>query len=438
MKKISNFYIVFIAVAIFYFSGCIKSSVIGGDILKDDEINVEYIDTNSVIVYSEKNDSAKVFPIFLKTYLLGTIENDVFGKETASLFCDFRTLGAIPGGNFNIDSVVLTLIIDTLGYGDKNSLHDIKIYKLEENIDVSKTYYSNSQIPNIQSEIGRKEVTGIIDSISVIEPESDTVYYFEQVRIHLDKEEFLDLMNDTFALKSDTLFKDIFKGLYIESNVTGNNSILNVQYIDSGNKNKTRIEVYYTENSELKKLRFNIDNAVSHLEHDYQSSEVINYLGDKSKGDSLLFIQGMEGVKLNIDIPDLTNFKDKNINKAELVFYTLEKNYFDPLPRKFITEFEDFDGEKKYIKDYEEAEGYNNSEFYGGTPEKVEVDGKILYKYTINLTLQLRYLLKQGEYQSKLSIRPLTRILDPGFAKLYGTKNVEFRPRLSVVYSNVN
>jgi len=438
MKRFSVFYIAFTLFAAFYISGCIESTSIGGDILRDDEINVEFIDTTTLIMKSVKNDSIRVFPSTLNIFLLGTLQNDEFGKESASLYCNFKTNGLIPEDNFEIDSVVLSLIVDTLVYGNKAAFHEIKVYELEENIETDDNlFYSNSEFQHTPSLLGSKVISSIADSVTVIEPEGDTIKYFEQIRINLDKTLGERIFSDTNTLKNDTLFKELFKGLYIESVVNGENSILNLKAIDSKNQNITKIEVYYTAGSKLKSLKYFIDKSVSHFEHNYQSSEVIEYFNDTIKADSFLYIQGMEGVKLNVDIPDFEYLKNKNINKAELVFYVVENDNLGKLPSKIITTYEDFEGNIVAIDDYKES-GLSGGSFYGGTVEEIEIDGVNVKRYIINLTLHIRHLLNTENYRTNISIEPFNRKIDPGFVKFYGVKNDKYKPKLNILFSNIN
>jgi len=440
MKKIIGFTIV-IMVILFNGTGCIKSTTFGGDILKDDEINIDFVDTFSMVGQSLKNDSVLVYPLIgNNSYMFGSLKNSVIGEATSNIFCDFKATGSKPDTlGIEIDSIVLTMIIDTSAiYGDKGVVHNIRVYELTDYVSLEETdsFYSDRVIDYDLFLLGETSITSRIDSVTVIEPKKDTARYGEQVRIHLDNIWGNKFLLDSNTVRNDTLFKEMFKGLYIESNTNGS-SILNLNKIDSGNKHFTKIEVYYTVDGELKKMSFYMDNAFNQFDHDYQTSEVFDYLNISSKGDSFLFIQGMEGIKMEIDISDFSDLKEKNINKAELVFNCVRnEGIAEDLHSRLITRYIDESGNEEYIEDYTLSKIASDSKIYNGYKTEVEENGIKSNKYVINVTLHIKELMDKGIYNTKLFIEPFNRMIEPGFAKIYGVKNENYRPKLRITYSN--
>ncbi|HEB61599.1 MAG TPA: DUF4270 family protein, partial [Bacteroidetes bacterium] len=188
--KIAQYFIIFIALTIILMTGCIKSSVIGDDILKNDEIGVEFVDTLPLFAKTVHNDSLRVYPTSARSFLLGQLENPYIGKAKADLFLDFQTLGEVPDSNdFIFDSIVLTVIVDTsMFYGDDYEKHHLEVFELNENIRKTEadTFYANQTFEYKPSKIGEIDFVPLaIDSIDVIEPGNDTIRYGEQLRIKL-------------------------------------------------------------------------------------------------------------------------------------------------------------------------------------------------------------------------------------------------------------
>jgi len=441
--KIFQYFIIVIALTGIMISGCIKSSVIGDDILKNDEIGVKFTDTLPLIAKTVINDSLRVYPTSTSSFLLGQLDNPYTGKAKADLFVDFRSLGNVPdSSDFVFDSIVLTVIVDTsLFYGDDYEKHHLEVFELNENINKTDadTFYANNTFEYKQSKIGEIDFVPLgIDSLDVIEPGNDTVRYGEQLRIKLDNELGQRFLSNFDVLKDDTLFKNMFKGIYLKTTVE-KNSMIGMSILDTKGRNASRVEVYYTIDSTLHKNIFPVHHIISHFEHNYQGAEVESFFDSTEKGDSFLYIQGMVGTKLEIKIPDLSLLKGKNLNKAALVFFTVENpDVIQDPPSRLSAYSEDSLGNLKIVKDWEFSVLNNDPEFYYGYGNETEKDGIKTLKYNINLTLFIRDLLKQDIYNAKLIIVPENRIGNPGFAKFYGVKNSVLRSKLNIVYSNIN
>ncbi len=441
--KIAQYFIVFIALIIILAAGCIKSTVIGDDILKNDEIDVEYIDTLPLIAKTLPNDSLRVYPVSEKAFLLGQLKNPYIGKAKADLFLDFYTLGNVPdSNNFVFDSIILTVAIDTnFFYGNRFEKHHLDIYELDENIkkpDLD-TIYADRTFAYKSPKIGEIDFEPLrIDSVSVIEPGNDTVKYTGQLRIRLDDQLGQRFLSDLDLLKDDTLFKGMFKGIYLKSTLD-NNSMTAVSYLDSRGQIATKIEVFYTTDSTLHKSIFPLHHAVSHFEHNYEGSEMESAFDNAEKGDSFLYIQGMIGSKLEIEIPDLSSLKGKNINKAALVLYTVEdQNVIDDFPSRLTTYVVDSLGNMDYVKDLEFSIFNDDPNVYFGFGTETEENGIKTTQYNINLTLFIKELLKENTFNTKLIVVPDDRIQNPGFAKFYGVKNSVLRSKLKIIYSKTN
>lgn len=429
------------------FASCIDSSIIGDEIIQNDEIKVDFTDNVNIKAKTLKNDSFAVFPNTRNTFILGEIRNETFGYSSASLAMDFTTISALPSGatvaDIAIDSLVLSVFVDTsYFYGDTNAVHHIRIYELNENIQLktteNKTYYSNKNWSH-NSEILSESlvVPSLIDTAIVIEPTNDTVKYNKLLRIKLPISLGKKIVQDTSALDDVALFKTNFKGLFIESSVSPN-SLIGISKANSTGSLSSSLELYYTYNSKVFSMSFPVSNITPTFKNNYINSEVNNSFDDYAAGAEFLYLQGFTGTKMNIEISGLDTLADKNINKAELWLYTSDYKDVDDLPFRLIAFIENPDSTLTELLDYSYSDTNSKPYFYNGYSEDFDENGIKGRVFKINISAQLKKLLKSKTYSAKIVILPSDRIGNPGFAKFYGTANSKLKTKLKIVFSDNN
>jgi hypothetical protein len=428
-------------------TGCIKSSIIGDDILEGDEIFVDFSDVVRITATSIKNDSFEVFPNSRNSYILGKFENNTIGSASASLAMDFEIKSDIPDtvdlNNLVIDSLMLSINIDSsYHYGDTLTTHSIQVFELNENIQIESEdtvkFYSDYKFNYKQSIIGQASIIpALIDTISVIEPGKDTVKYSQLVRIKLDNSLANRIMSDTSVLGNTKLFKNVFKGIFLKSD-PGTSSMLGIGRTNATGTISSKIELYYSVKGKLAKLTFPVKYIVPNFNHDYSGSEMKNFFGSSALADSLMFIQGMTGSKLRIEISGLDTLASKNINKAELVLYTADYDKKNEIPYRLIAFIEDESGTLTQLEDYVYSENYGEPLYYNGYAydyDEKNIQGK---KYRIGLTSHIKKLMKNNKYSTRLIILPTDRVGNPGFTKFYGPGNSQLRTKLNIVFSDKN
>lgn len=428
-------------------TGCIKSSIIGDDILEGDEIFVDFSDVVRITATSIKNDSFEVFPNSRNSYILGKFENTTIGSASASLAMDFEIKSDIPDTidlqNLVIDSLVLSINIDSsYHYGDTLTTHTIKVFELNENIQIESgdtvKFYSDYKFNYKQNVIGQTSlIPALIDTIRIIEPGKDTVKYSQLVRIKLDNSLANRIMSDTSVLGDTKLFKNIFKGIFIKSD-PGTSSMLGIGRTNATGTVSSKIELYYNVKGKNAKLVFPVKYIVPNFNHDYSGSEMKNFFGSSALADSLMFIQGMTGSKLRIEITGLDTLASKNINKAELVLYTADYNNKNEIPFRLIAFIEDESGTLTNLEDYVYSENYGEPLYYNGYSYNYDEKGIIGKKYRIGLTSHIKKLMKNKTYTTKLILLPADRVGNPGFSKFYGPGNSQLRTKLNIVFSDKN
>jgi hypothetical protein len=128
-------------------AACSKSTIVGSEILSDDFVDVAFTDTTTIKLLNIKADSTRVYPPGNSIFLLGDIEDPVFGKTSTEVYTQIRKLFDIPDmENAVLDSVVLSVSVNSSGFwGDSLAIQEIEVYELGESIVDYDSIYSNQQ-----------------------------------------------------------------------------------------------------------------------------------------------------------------------------------------------------------------------------------------------------------------------------------------------------
>ncbi len=375
----------FITAGIFI-SSCKEPDTIGLEVQPpDDQLNLEHTDTLSLVTYTVLDDSIRSDETVLA--LAGQYSDPVFGIHSSSFYTQLRlsSNNADFGANPVADSIVLTLVYKAV-YGDTNTQQTIKVYELNQNIYRDSSYYSNNSFLT-GSLLGTKTfVPKPLDSVKV-----DSVKKAPHLRVKLSPQlaqRFIDVSGSS-SLSDNATFLQFFKGLYITMTPSGNpGAILSFDLLNS----LSQVTMYYKNNaSDSLKYNFVINEncaRINHFNH-HRYFNASSYLksqikGDTIKGDSVLFIQSMAGLKVKIKYPYLKNLIANGkiaINKAELIIKLdnddLSETDYAPPPQLVL--LEEQSGKIRFIIDQ-----YEGISYYGGlyTASKKE------YRFNIARHLQ--------------------------------------------------
>lgn len=353
-----------------FFAACEKPSEVGLEIQPPgDKLDVVYCDTISLVTYTVLEDSIRTDET--SSNLLGCYNDPVFGKNTAGFYTQIMLSSNAPtfGSSPVVDSLILSLRYKGY-YGDTLTPQSVKVFEISDDIYKDSSYYSNREI-NITGELlGSKTFYPLpTDSVYV---GGDTLP--AQLRIHLNSTWLQDIWNTSGSpqLANNAGFLEYFKGLYVTGMpINGTGCIMSfdllsylsnvILYYHNSDNDSLEYVFVIDENS----ARFNHFNHSKYLYADpYLRSEIY---GDTAKGDSILYIQGMAGLKIRIQYPylkDLVKNGRVAINKADLIIpvddndATLED--FAP-PEKLVL-IEEKDGNIRFLLDQ-----YEGSAYYGGT-----------------------------------------------------------------------
>lgn len=418
------------------FFSCNKPTLVGKDLLpSEDEINTPSTDTLTLITTTVREDSVRTDNF--STYILGTLNEPVFGKTYAHIFTQIL-LPTEGGINLNLPDSSTNLFLDsavlTLGYkgfyGDTNSTQSVVVYELAESMDAAAEYYSTKKF-SLGNELGRKEnfLSDITDSVQV-----NGVNYAPHLRIKLSditRADSLLHQSGTTNFQSSTNFLTYFKGICIASDP--NSAGKGLMSFDLNSPVSKLTLYYHTDNSDSLTFSFLlVTNAASsnYFYHNYSSSTVEPFLNNPNvNGDSMVFIQPMAGLKTKIKIPYLQNLGNILINKAELIITEPTPNAAFTSPLQILCARTD-DSSKNLV---------TADQFYGAV-ESGYFDGKKITKadgtneYRFNLALHFQTIvnnptLNYGLFLIASSQQSADRLM------MAGNTHSQYKMELNLVYT---
>lgn len=429
---------------------CTDPTEIGADLLEGDEAVVGFTDTLSVTAQTIGIDTILTYfpvsdPAQASTgYLVGDMQDPIFGPTKSQIFAQVAPVVNPDFSNTKLDSIVLVLPYDTLGYyGNLKETYGLSVHRLTDYINPDKNYYSNAAFASQASPLGSKEFVPSFDSLTIFNYTSgslkaDTVKVPAQLRISLTRalgEEFLKKDSATFA--RDSVFSQLFKGLHIKP-TTKNQGIMSFNLSNS----RAGIFMYYTKNDTIKtQMQFSFDAFLARttkFEHNYSNAFVKPYINNPTRSDSLVFVQGMAGVITRLEVPYVDKLQGVIVNKAELELRVAtppgdDPSIFTPAPLLLLS-YADANGNLIAINDFVLFTRINRLEFYGGSPQNGNAGEPKFYK--INLTTHFQEMVnkKRG---TALYLTVFDRAQQPERVVLYGAKNPQYGIKLKVAYTKL-
>lgn len=381
-------YLLAILFSVTFFSACEEPSDVGLEVQPGgDKLDVIYCDTISLVTYTVLEDSLRTDETAYN--LLGSYFDPIFGRHTAGFYTQVRLSSNAPSfGNAPVlDSIVLSLAYQSY-YGDTLAPQSVKVYRVNENFYKDSSYYSNQELQITGELLGSKTFYPLpTDSVYV---GTDTLG--AQLRIRINPVIGQDIMNAAGSdlLADNTNFLEYFKGLYVTSMPVGNsgcimsfNLLSNLSALTLYYKNDEDDSLKYTLSINENCARFNHFNHSNYLNaNPFLRSEIY---GDTAKGDSLLYLQGIAGLKIKIKYPYLLDFVKNGriaVNKAELIIPVEDPDLtyedFYPAPEKLIL-IEEKEGSIRFLLDQ-----YEGAAYFGGAYD----DTRMQYKFNIARHLQ--------------------------------------------------
>ena len=446
-------------------TSCTDGSIIGNDLLDDQEIDLVFEENFELNGQTVLGDSLATFisGTTNQTYMLGDIDDPIFGKYTSDIYTAFRFNSVFPNfDNAVLDSIVLDLEYDASGfYGDTLATHTIEVFRVTEEFVNRDSIFSNE---SFETEMMPLANVSLVPSLSATIPSQlrdfdvdSTVQLSPRLRIRLDDAFGMEILADSLSASSDSALVATYNGLYIRSSSNGLGMMgLNFNENPEFNDGIARLHMYYTTTDEegtqsLEEYSYILSSVTSStFTHDYAGSVVENALNDTLAGDEFLYVQNMAGVNSEIFFPDLNvldNFNEDTIiiNAAQLVFTINEDMSINPdiYPNSafFLLSKDNEDGDARILIDditqggIDVATGFDIHD--GVVKDVVDDNGNTIKTVTFVITKYVQNLLKDDISSSKVTISPVGRTESPRRTVFYGINHPDFPAKLRIAYTKI-
>lgn len=436
---------------LFLLMACNDPTVIGAELLEQDEADVRFTDTLTLQTQTITEDSVVTYTVDnqFNSFACGYFQDPVFGTVRSEIYSQFKeaSLDAPAFENPVLDSLVLTLGIDTNKvYGTFNENYRLEIHRITEDLAASgETIYSDRTF------MTETDILGAIDFTpdpSNLQPYA-TVFGLDTIdgsfiSIRLDDQLGEDMLNDDWYEVDE--FVTRLRGLQIRlANSMPTEGLLNFNM----NSTFTRLRLYYRNiTSDLDTIPEVYDFGVSgsttprhaNMTHDFTGAPIEPYFNNLAGGDTLLFIQGMSGPNVAIDVPYLQDLGNIIVNKAELEFYVAElpednPDLYTPSTQLVVTFQEDGQGEEYFLAD----DVVLNPSAFGGILQEEEINGATLQKYTMNVASYLNRRILEGNVGTfRIFLRAFPKQETTNRVTLYGPSHAQYPAKLKLTYTNIS
>jgi hypothetical protein len=331
---------------------------VGGDLIPEsDLLSVNQTDTATLFAQTVREDSLQTSD--LSTVMLGTYEDPIMGRTTASFYTQVQLSTSNPSfpSNAIVDSVVLSLVFSNRLYGKINN-QMLAVHRITQDLNPDSNYYSTRNTEyNFFDEIKPDKQYYNMDPLAIVVVGTDTVK--PQLRLQLRDQVGYDLLQaPASALESNDAFKEFFKGFYVRPNIYfSNGGVFNFDLVDAASK----LTVYYryddggTEETDFYDFTINTETSYyTRLEHNRFGTVLSPLINDGAvNGDQLCYVQAGSGTKVKVEIPyieSLNSLDGRSINLAQLVIPFEDQRTFYPQAGLFLA-YEDEDGELRILPD---------------------------------------------------------------------------------------
>ncbi len=412
------------AVALFIlvlFSRCDKDPALSGDDIGKDLLQrIDSLETKGISLLEGTLNTANRDDV-----LLGISEDSRFGKTKACFYTELMLSknSFTPGNNAVVDSASLQLAIRKVSGNMTQSL-DVYVYRLNEELNISNTYLSNTTLDVILPAIGTKTIQYTTGK--------------NTINIPID----LSVANDMFfqfgtsVMDGTDNFQDFFKGLYVTvADASGGDGFLNFNLLSDS----SCLNLYFhSDNSADSVYTFTIESEANRLNryiYDFAGSELEMNLQSNTSNHENLYVGGPAVSYALVNLPDLSFLADKVINQATLSFYqsdygSSEASVFNAPNFLLLSGATDTDSSSTFLPDYSSS----SPSAYGGLVYLTEVEGQTTNAYTYNIPIFMQQYASGKTLLNKLKLE-VVDIHDGERVKLGGGNHQNFPIRLELLYT---
>lgn len=421
----------------------------GSDLLDEDLVNVQNVDTFKITTTAVPGDSLLVYSIptaassgFLSRYFLGKMNDPIMGLTDVAIQSQLvPAFQSHPGLGITVDSIVLVLPYNTANiYGDKAQRYDLEIRELADSFALDKNYYGNQKLPAITNVLQAKTFAVNFDSVKIKDYSTNTAVETKvppQLRISITDPEFKAklLGIDTSVYKSRIKFLKAFYGLQLKTTNTG--KALAAFDLTSS---RAGLYLYYKTTTGIStEYRYVFGFvAANSISRDRGTSLLGKYLAGEPNQEYIL-LQGQEGANSKFSIPGLKNLKNVIINKAELVLKVAnvpgdEPVFFTPSPR-ILAMYRNDKGRLTVVEDFDNASQASDlNRYYGGN--YVSGVNNEPGTYTINLSAHVQNIIK-GKVPNDIYLKAFPLAESAARTTLYRADHPLYGAKLKLYYTQL-
>lgn len=440
----------------FFVGSCADPTFVGEDLLEDDRIVSTFTDTVTIQSRTVRGDSVLTFapgPIWLSSYLFGDYQDPVFGSTFTEIYArptlelsqfsylrpDFSTA--------SLDSVVLVLPYNEAGfYGNTDQPFSIEVFELLDSMTRDSAYYSVNRLETGML-IGSKTFTPSLDSVTFIDYRTtspDTVS-LAQLRVQLESTFGQRLIQaDTSDYGTNGDFQRFFRGLAVRP-TTPTDGMIGFDLVPTNGAYDAGIYVYFKRDTVPTQYRFPISYnspVAAFIKNDYSGTVIEPAIGSNDFSDSLAFIQGTEGLLMELEFPNLADLQDVIVNKAELLIpiaSSLEGDdpgVFPPAERLYAFYYNQDAGNYIPISDVILPNANVADRVFGGLIEEGANGAPDMYR--MNISAWFQQMVKdnrESDVPDVLYITPAPRSERVSRAVLYGAQHPQYPVKLNLTYT---
>ncbi|MEI6408169.1 MAG: DUF4270 family protein [Bacteroidota bacterium] len=432
-------------------TACTKPTPFGASLLSGEIADYDYTDTMTVVCTLQREDSTQTSDrsSTVPYFLCGNLNDPIFGHSSSEIY-SLLQLGVLnPGFNptiHKLDSIVLYLRFNASGfYGDTLQAQDLHVYRLDDPIAPDKSYYSTQTIAS-GTEIG--SLQNFYPKPNRRDSLFSTTAKGAFIRVPLSNafgNEILAL--DSLKLTDDTLFYKALRGIKITSNPSNSGSLGAIMAFNLNDASFSMVRMYYTEHDTTKRtysMFFQGCNKFTHFTQNYTGTAPGQQIGKVSP--DLMYAQGMNGLRMKIEIP-YANFLDHiAVNDARLVLTAAsvpgDNALLKPADQLVFTESS---GDTLYLFSSDvnyslTPTGTGGFDVFGGIPLDETDNGVALTRYRLALSQRLQDMVDEttGDIKKKtiyLNVYPQNR--SARRAIFYGPKSATYPAKIALKYTRL-
>lgn len=438
---------------------CDDESVVGSGLVDNESLNVKLIDTLDL---KARTILSEPLPTYVpsrpkNTYMLGQIEDPIFGTTRSEIYFSPTMFGGLPQydtPNSVFDSLVLVLPLSEAGnYGNLGN-HTLEVFRVTESIESADTIYGDQDFDTESSPIARLE-NKFVDAgaetkyINHATGEEDTI--IGQLRIKFDDAFGSMLFEDATAATTDSAFRAEYNGFKIVS-TTNDNSIFGLRLGTIDSQVNGNLEMYYSTDDTTKTTFSYSINSVrsSRFTTDASGTQVENAIDDWNLGDQALYLQSMTGPHLELDLSSIEPFaEDKLFNNVSVDLFVAELvgddiSIYPPI-ENLIALYPDEDGVLQPIEDLDvslrddqtilDLVQLDLERIFGGDLSFEEENNMLVRKYSLNITLHIQEQLRNNSNNFNIIVLPFLQPERPTRSVIYGPEHPNFPAKLKVLFT---